>query len=332
MNIFVDSNIYLDFYHFADDDLDELKKLIDLIKKGEVTLNVTTQVIDEVKRNRDNKVNDAYKKFDGSGKSIDLPQMCKSYPEYHKIKELQKEIEKVKCELSTKLSADIHSNTLKSDDIIKQLLDISVQLDSAAYIKKARDRYDLGSPPGKNGSLGDAISWITLLEELDDENDLFFISDDKDFKSSLDDTKLDNYLKDEWENRKNSKIFFYTKLSAFFQEHHKDIQLKVEEEKNGLIEELSASHNFATTHLIISKLAMFISFTDEQVRDLVNIAMENSQVNWILSDPDVNEFYKKLIEGKGHVIPTEQYESLTAELAPENSEIEKIDLDALLAE
>ena len=36
MNLFVDANIFLDFYHFLNDDLEELRKLVDLIQKGEI--------------------------------------------------------------------------------------------------------------------------------------------------------------------------------------------------------------------------------------------------------------------------------------------------------
>ena len=47
MNIFIDTNVFLSFYHLSNDDLEELKKLIVLIDNKEVTLWLPNQVKDE---------------------------------------------------------------------------------------------------------------------------------------------------------------------------------------------------------------------------------------------------------------------------------------------
>lgn len=305
MNLFVDANIFLDFYHFSNDDLEELEKLIDLISSGEITLIITSQVSDEVKRNRDNKISDAYKKFKDTKIKINLPQICKTYSEYLQIKTSLKTLEKLITDLDKKLIRDINERTLKADSIISKLFSNAQLYISEKYLENAKNRFELGNPPGKNGSYGDCINWITLLTDLDDGEDLFFISDDKDYKSPLNESLLNSFLAEEWKKRKSSNIFFYTKLSDFFKEHHKDIQLKVEEEKNKLIEKLSNSLSFARTHKIIAELAVYVSYTDEQIRELTKIAEENSQVKAILSDSDVKEFYSKLLEGKEEVVSPE---------------------------
>lgn len=61
MNLFIDTNIYLTFFHFSSDDLEELKKLIVVIKEGQINLILPDQVIDEFKRNREVKIADALK-------------------------------------------------------------------------------------------------------------------------------------------------------------------------------------------------------------------------------------------------------------------------------
>jgi hypothetical protein len=38
MHLFIDTNILLSFYHFANDDLEELEKLIVLVKEKKVML------------------------------------------------------------------------------------------------------------------------------------------------------------------------------------------------------------------------------------------------------------------------------------------------------
>jgi len=59
MDIFLDTNVFLSFYHFSSDDLEELKKLAVLAREGQVTLHLPEQVINEFRRNRANKIADA---------------------------------------------------------------------------------------------------------------------------------------------------------------------------------------------------------------------------------------------------------------------------------
>ena len=51
--VFIDSNIYLNFYDFAVEDLKELEKMKTAIGNGTMALFVTQQVVDEVWRNRE---------------------------------------------------------------------------------------------------------------------------------------------------------------------------------------------------------------------------------------------------------------------------------------
>ena len=37
-------------------------------------------------------------------------------------------------------------------------------------------------------------------------------------------------------------------------------------------------------------------WSNDQIKNLYKIAVENNQVNWILTDYDVAEFYKRLLE------------------------------------
>ncbi len=63
MNLFIDTNIYLSFYHFTSDDLEELRKLIVAIHEKRIKLYVTSQLRDEFRRNREIKIADALKLF-----------------------------------------------------------------------------------------------------------------------------------------------------------------------------------------------------------------------------------------------------------------------------
>ena len=59
MKIFIDTNVYLKFYHYSNDELEELRKLIVLIEQGEILLYVPSQVFNEFTRNREVKIADA---------------------------------------------------------------------------------------------------------------------------------------------------------------------------------------------------------------------------------------------------------------------------------
>ena len=38
MNLFIDANIFLDFYHLSGGDIEELKKLVALVENGDIVL------------------------------------------------------------------------------------------------------------------------------------------------------------------------------------------------------------------------------------------------------------------------------------------------------
>jgi len=66
--------------------------------------------------------------------------------------------------------------------------------------------------------------------------------------------------------------------------------------KNELIEGLRISPNFASTHSLLRELAQDQDFSKEQIRKLFDAFFFNNQINWIATDPDVADFYQKLIQ------------------------------------
>nr|WP_263394501.1 HAD family hydrolase [Streptococcus sp. Marseille-Q6470] len=69
-----------------------------------------------------------------------------------------------------------------------------------------------------------------------------------------------------------------------------------EQEKIDLINSLESSASFKSTHAIIEKLSKYTSWKPEEIEDLLEIAVENTQVLHILNDQDIKEFYQYLIE------------------------------------
>lgn len=77
MNLFIDTNIFLSFFHLTNDDLDELHKLTVLLENKQITLWLTEQVRDEFARNRENKISEAVKKLSEQRSKPQFPQICK---------------------------------------------------------------------------------------------------------------------------------------------------------------------------------------------------------------------------------------------------------------
>lgn len=74
-------------------------------------------------------------------------------------------------------------------------------------------------------------------------------------------------------------------------------QSEEEMQKEDLINRLEDSTSFANTHNIIAELNSIEDLSLNQKNKLVNIALENNQVKYILKDRDVNLFYVRIIKG-----------------------------------
>lgn len=301
MKLFLDTNVYLSFYHYTSNDLDELNKLVVLIKADSCLLYTTTQLLDEFKRNREGKIFEALKNYKSPKLAPEFPRFCQDYPEFAEMQDLQKRFAKAHDEILKKIYSDVKASNLKADKVINLLFRKAKLIEvNDRILSGAIKRTDVGNPPGKNGSLGDAIHWECLLSEIGENEELHFISEDSDFASPLDNNKICEFLDDEWRKRNKTTLHFYNKLSIFFKEQYPDISIKssIELDKEFLIRKLSASTSFAATHNLIADLGQYSDFTIEQINAILYIAATNDQVSWIINDEDVNQFIHSLILDK----------------------------------
>lgn len=320
--LFIDSNIFLNFYDFHDEDLTQLAKLVDFIKSGEIKLFLTSQVCDEVKRNREVRLKGAYGQFVDSRPTLPMPPFCKHYDEYVDIKRVQSILDKLKAQLSKKLWDDIQKHTLKADEVIQGLISVSQIIESDAYLPQSIKRHQLGRPPGKKDrSYGDEINWEALLAEVEGEGEFILLSKDGDYSHPIDENLAKDYLVEEWKKaHPDNEIFFYKSLTRFFSEHDIKIELRVEQEKDSLVQGLINSPNFLTTHDLISKLSKYSSFNDVQIKGLANALLENSQARWIISDQDINSFYKKHLLPKSELFDAETWAAIRLVIQKEEEE------------
>ena len=293
MKLFIDSNIFLSFYAFTNEDLTNLEELTAIIRKGDFDLLLPQQVIDETLRNRANIINNSFKKFKEGKISLQFPSYCKKYEQYSPMQKCLEELKEFHREMVTHIEKDVDNKKLPADSLIQQLFKLATRVDNKQELTEcARLRIERGNPPGKKGSIGDAVIWETLLNEVEKGNSLHIVSNDSDFRSPLDQERLNDFLQDEWNTKKKSELTFYRNLSEFFKANSLEIDLETEKEKDSFIHDLANSGNFATTHFLIARLSEYGDFTQKQVDDLLDALITNSQVNMIIGDRDVQEFFQ----------------------------------------
>jgi predicted nucleic acid-binding protein len=118
MNVFIDTNVFLSFYHLTNDDLEELRKLKVLLEKGNIVLHLPGQTVDEYWRNRETKIAAALKSLKDQKLNLQFPALCKDYEEYGTLRQVQKDFENRHSSLIGQISDDIESNSLKADLVI----------------------------------------------------------------------------------------------------------------------------------------------------------------------------------------------------------------------
>lgn len=298
MNLYIDTNILLTFYHLTKDDLNELKKLALLIEDGQITLYLPEQTRNEFVRNRDKTILEAINALQEQKVSSRYPQIAKDYEEYELLNQAYREFEKHKNKIISKIRHDAKESKLNADILIARIFNSSLKIEIEDDLFEAsRRRFDLGNPPGKGHSYGDAMNWETLLNYVDDKEDLYLISDDGDFSSILDRSVFNSFLKDEWEKKKNSKVFFFKTLSEYFEITFPHIKLLDQLEKELEIRGLAEARSFASAKSRLAKLAKYKEFTIQELNDILEISLSNNQILWISSDKGVGDVLHKLFEG-----------------------------------
>lgn len=326
MKVFIDTNILLDLYHLSGPDLDELKKVLKLMKKNKVELLVSKQVEDEFWRNRENVISDALKRFQETKAIAKIPNIIRTYEKFSDLNASIDKVNNLVHELQKEVARDITENRLKADELITQLFsDATPDPIPAAILKKAKMRVEMGNPPGKKGSIGDAINWEWLLtKEMEFSDDgLVIVSADGDFESELHRGKPKEFLLREW-MAKNPKceMVLYKSLPDFLKDRFAEMKILDEVDKILAIEKLESSSTFATTHAAIALLNKYGDFSDSDVIRIVKAYTGNDQISWILGDTDVLAFAKKVIS----YAKSDAAKVAAKSIVDKISEIESVDL------
>jgi predicted nucleic acid-binding protein len=295
MHVFIDTNILLNFFHFTKEEIDALSNVFASHEHGAATVHLTEQVCDEFSRNRENKIKDALRRFKDVKFAAQLPAFMKQYEEYEQIRQKSTELQELVKTISQKVDSDVIESGLVTDTLIKDIFAKSKPIPTTPELfAKAQMRVALGNPPGKNGSMGDSVNWIALLDAVPDGENLHVISEDGDFYSTLDENRPHPFLKNEWKTKKHADLLVYRTLSSFLKEHFDGVAFSYDKDKDALIESLAESGSFAVTHHLIAKLEPFGYFSLKDVQRILSAAVGNDQFGWIVNDDDVYTFLKRI--------------------------------------
>ena len=326
MHLFVDANTLLGFYGLPKSELEELAKLIALVRAKSLTVCLPEQVIDELYRNRAKVLAEARKVLADARISVSLPAISLDLAERAPLETSLKDTQRRHSDLLKALDAAVVGRTLGADTLLEELVSVAKVVPTSALVERARVRRDLGRPPGKGASIGDQLNWEALLSAVPVGEDLYVVTDDGDFYSAFQRDHISDYLEDEWAREKDATAKTYRDLSKFTREHFPQIVLASDVSKVRAIQELASSGSFAETHAVVTRLAQFDIFSPGQAGLLLAAASTNVQVRWIADDDDVRELLERVIDAhrdsldpsrvsllEGLMYPKRQFQDLAAE-------------------
>jgi predicted nucleic acid-binding protein len=304
--LFLDTNVFLSFFHLSSDDLETLRQLTELVSRKHVTLLLPDQVVHEFHRNRDGKVAEALKLLEGSKLPEVYPRLCHDYPEYSELRSKLTEYEDLRRTLIATVRAAAPARDFPADKTTSELFAAATVIEITDELQRRADqRYRRGNPPGKQDrreSIGDAINWEALLS-AGMSGDLYMVAEDFDWASPLNSSTFNSYLLDEWRGQRRGNVHLYQRLKAFLDEHFPDIKLV--SEKDALIEELAITSDFKHTHRVVAQLSNAGSFTASQLNAIVSASVTNNQICQIMDDPDVKDFLVRNLFGREDQIDRE---------------------------
>lgn len=313
LHTFVDTNVFLSLYAYTDDNIDELRKLLHLMKGGQLKLYVTTVVNQEFNRNRDRKIQESFGNLEKFSTALSVPRFVEHIDEASQIRELLKVVAEKKAALLSKAKEEIRGLSLAADTLFKeirneaQLIGVSDEAD-----RLARKRLERSNPPGKSGDLGDRLNWELLLEHVPDQTELHIVSRDKDYSSPFGADIPNSYLVGEWEVVKSAKLHLYSGLRSFAKSHFPEIELAADVEKKLAIKALVQSKSFWSTHAAIAKLAPHSAdISSDEASELFSALLSNSEIYLISSDNDVKGFYEGLLVDHWSALSSEDYKKVT---------------------
>ena len=280
LNLCLDTNILLSFYHFSDDTLDKLEKLIILSEAKDIQIILSEQIIHEFRRNREIKIKDTLKKIDEMEPKLLLPHLVQWYEETKLLRDILEQFKNQKDKLLKRVNDDINNYSLKADSLIGAIFNKAKKIPiSEKILIDAKNRFDLWNPPWKNASYWDAVVWESLLSfSQANKTKIHFISHDSDYINPLNKKELLPYLSQDRTEKTGTILYFYVDLTSFLQVNFPSIIINEEYLNNKYINHFCTSNSFDNARYYLWKIYDIESFSDEQIFRIVNASISNDQI------------------------------------------------------
>ncbi|WBV56935.1 PIN domain-containing protein [Chryseobacterium daecheongense] len=247
--IFIDTNVFLDFYRIRNSDVSI--KLLDEILKHKDSIIITTQIEMEFKKNRQIVFGQTYTELIKTRNfSLSLPHILTVEEEVKDFNETKKKLNDYQSKLEDKFAA-ILTNPLEHDQVYKKLEEIFVHksefnlnrdnIANTVIAEAARKRFDLGYPPRKDSdnSIGDAINWEWIIQcAKTSGKSVIIITRDSDYGYIFkQEPHLNDWLAQEFKDRVNSEnsIFLTNKLTKAFEIVKIEVTKEMVEEEQKII-------------------------------------------------------------------------------------------------
>lgn len=248
--IFIDTNVFLDFYRIRNADVS--MKLLDEIVKHKDSIIMTTQVEMEFKKNRQIVFGESYTEIKKNRNvSLNLPHILTVEEEVKDFNETKKKLNEYQSKLEKKFE-DILTKPIEHDRVYIKLEELfsnkspyNLNRDNIAnkvIAESARDRFDLGYPPRKNSdnSIGDAINWEWIIQcAKASQKSVILITRDSDFGYIYNNEPyLNDWLAQEFKERVEKadiEIVLTNKLTKAFKIVNIEVTKQMEDEEREII-------------------------------------------------------------------------------------------------
>ncbi|MEC6001653.1 PIN domain-containing protein [Acinetobacter pittii] len=297
-HIFIDTNIFLDFYRESHQE-NAPQKLNEILQKIQNSPNnykiyLTDNLKDEFYRNRAKVLKDEYDSLNNKLKltGLGIPTVIRTLELYTPFQESLNNLERAKQAMLNDFLEKSKNKGFEQDRFMEAFFNLNeIYKFNQDEKVKARDRYDFGYPPGKNKTYGDALNWLHLLDAVPENQSLYLVTRDNDFKNPLDPKELHPFLKQEWQDLQKGELYLIDSLNILFHTLDETDQEIEKSYISELIDALVLSGSFQNTHNIVAELTEYIDkFDVEQLTKIYRGFYSNPQFNWISTDTDIKVF------------------------------------------
>ena len=276
--IFIDTNIFLDFYRISSSDIS--MKYLDQIELHKDIIITSSQVEMEFKKNRQKVILEGLSEFKKAADvKLSIPPIVQDSKSVEMLKASKKSLEEQHKKLVQKIS-NIFVDPNKHDPVYKTFnkifqnkSDINLNRENDLRIgirELAAKRFYLGYPPRKSAdtSYGDAINWEWIIDcAIKSKKHIIIVTRDTDYGAKYNGQPyLNDWLRQEFHQRVGArrKIFLTDKLSTAFKLVKIPVTPEMVKEENKLLEMTYSAYK----EMIKNSIARVF----EQSRDLNNMS------------------------------------------------------------